>query len=106
MSVRVRAADARVNPPERKVNGLDGKARNILGSRNGGLVYDIGLMGRNKDIRKKIDGNRRMVREHRAKIAQELQSTSPRQFLIAYWEKRIRQVELRILRLEEELLRH
>ena len=63
-------------------------------------------MGRNKSLRKKIDGNRRMVREHRAKIAQELQSASPREFLIAYWEKRIREVELRILRLEEQLQRH
>ena len=62
-------------------------------------------MGRNKDLRKKIEGNRRMVREHRAKIAQERQSPNPRDFLIAYWEKRIRQVELRILHLEEELRR-
>ena len=63
-------------------------------------------MGRNKNLRKKIEGNRRMIREHRAKIAQELQSANPREFLIAYWEKRIRQVELRILRLEEQLRRH
>jgi hypothetical protein len=69
-------------------------------------VYDIGLMGRNKDMRKKIDGHRRMVREHLAKIEHELQSTSPRQFLIAYWEKRIHEVELEIFRLEEQLRRH
>ena len=106
VSVRVRTADARDGPPERKVKGLDGKTRNILGSRNGGLVYDIGLMGRNKDMRKKIDGHRRMVREHLAKIEHELQSTSPPHFLMSYWEKRVHEVELRILRLEEELRQH
>jgi len=61
------------------------------------------LMGRNKNLRKKIEGHRRMVRQHRAKIERELQSTTPRDFLIAYWEKRIRQVEGEILRLEERL---
>jgi hypothetical protein len=63
-------------------------------------------MGRNKNLRKKIEGHRRMVRQHRAKIERELQSTAPREFLVAYWEKRIREVEGEILRLEERLRQH
>jgi hypothetical protein len=63
-------------------------------------------MGRNKEIRKKIKGHRRMVEEHRAKIEREVGSLSPRLDLIAYWEKRIREVEQRILGLEELLERH
>ncbi len=47
-----------------------------------------------------------MVLEHRAKVEKELQSPNPRQSLIAYWHKRIRQVELAILSLEEKLRRH
>jgi hypothetical protein len=64
------------------------------------------LMGRNKDLRKKIDGHRRMVQQHRAKMAQERQSTNPREYLIVYWEKRIHEVDREILRLEEQLRQH
>jgi hypothetical protein len=63
-------------------------------------------VGRNKQIRKKIKGHQRMIEEHRAKIERELGSSSPRRQLIAYWEKRMREVELRILDLEERLGRH
>jgi uncharacterized protein (DUF3084 family) len=63
-------------------------------------------MGRNKDLRKRIDGHRRMVRQHPAKVAQKRQSASPREYLIAYWEKRIHEVEDEIHRLEERLRRH
>lgn len=63
-------------------------------------------MGRNKEIRKKIQGDRVMVLEHRAKIEKELQSSDPRGHLIAYWERRIREVEQRIIHLEEQLRRH
>ena len=63
-------------------------------------------MGRNKEIRKKIDGHRSMVREHRAKIEEERKRPNPDYGLIANWERRIRIVELEILRLEERLRRH
>jgi len=63
-------------------------------------------MGRNKEIRKKIQGHREMVREHQTKIEREQRSPNPRVYLIAYWEKRIREVEDRIRHLEEQLRRH
>lgn len=63
-------------------------------------------MGRDKEIRKKIEGHRTMILEHRAKVAQEFLAPNPRHELTAYWEKRIHQVDLEILRLEEMLRRH
>jgi len=63
-------------------------------------------MGRNKEIRKKIEGHKRMLAEHRAKIQRELAAAEPRGELISYWERRIRDVEERILRLEERLQKH
>jgi hypothetical protein len=47
-----------------------------------------------------------MVAEHRAKIQQELDAAKPRPELVAYWERRIRDVEQKILRLEEKLRKH
>jgi hypothetical protein len=63
-------------------------------------------MGRNRQIRKKIEGHRRMIAEHRGKIRQELDSSNPREGLIAYWQRRIRQVEQEILHLEQKLRKH
>jgi len=63
-------------------------------------------MGRNKEIRKKIDGHQLMVREHRAKVEEERRRSNPDYGLIANWERRIRIVEMEILRLEERLRRH
>ena len=63
-------------------------------------------MGRNKEIRKKIDGHPRMVREHGAKVEEEQKKPNPDFDLIANWERRIRIVEMEILRLEERLSRH
>ena len=63
-------------------------------------------MGRNKEIRKKIEGHQRMLAEHRAKIQRELDTAKPRRELIAYWERRIRDVDQRILLLEEKLRKH
>ncbi|HUU13204.1 MAG TPA: hypothetical protein VM182_05785 [Terriglobia bacterium] len=71
-----------------------------------GLLQDAAVMGRNKQIRKKIEGHQTMVLEHHAKIQKELRASNPREALIAYWERRIRQVEQEILRLEERLRRH
>jgi hypothetical protein len=58
-------------------------------------------MGRNQEILKKIEGHRKMVREHRAKVEGELRKPNPDRGLITYWQKRIHIVELEILRLEE-----
>jgi len=69
-------------------------------------VYDSARVGRNKQIRKKIAGHRRMIDEHRTKIERERQSSTPREYLIAYWQKRIRDVDFQISRLEEQLRRH
>ena len=55
-------------------------------------------MGRNKQIRKKIESHRRMIEEHRATIERERQSPNPREYLISYWEKRISDVGHTILR--------
>jgi hypothetical protein len=63
-------------------------------------------VGRNKQIRKKIEGHRKMIDEHRTKIECERQAPNPREYLIAYWRKRIRDVELKISRLEEQLRRY
>jgi len=63
-------------------------------------------MGRNKEIRRKIDGHRRMVQEHRAKVEEEGRRPNPDYGLIANWQGRIRIVEVEILRLEERLRRH
>ncbi len=63
-------------------------------------------MGRNKQIRMKFEGHRRMMREHEAKVKNELQSPNPREYLIACWQKRIGEAELNILHSEEQLYRH
>jgi len=77
-----------------------------IGALAKGLLQDAAVMGRNKQIRKKIEGHRTMVSEHHAKIQKESRASNPREALIAYWERRIRQVEQEILRLEERLRRH
>ena len=63
-------------------------------------------MGRSKDLRKKVEGHKRMVVEHREKVERELQSENPNLSLIAYWQKRIRIVEQEILLLEKKLRGH
>jgi len=70
------------------------------------LLYDAGGMGRNKEIRKKIEGHQRMLAEHRDKIERELGTAEPRRELIAYWERRIQDVHQRIVLLEEKLRKH
>jgi hypothetical protein len=52
-------------------------------------------MGVSKEIRKKIAGHRSMIDEHEAKIRKERLSLTPREQLIAYWQRRIDEVKLR-----------
>ncbi len=47
-----------------------------------------------------------MVLEHQAKIKEGLEFSNPRESLMAYWQKRIRQVELKIFHWEEQLRPH
>jgi hypothetical protein len=47
-----------------------------------------------------------MVLSHSAKIQRELNAAKPRHELIAYWERRIRDVEQKTFRLEEKLGKH
>lgn len=71
------------------------------------MVYrSSAIMGRNKEIRKKIEGHRKMILDHRAKLEKEMKSTSPDSGVIALWQKRIKIVEDQILRLENKLRRH
>jgi hypothetical protein len=63
-------------------------------------------VGRNKEIRKKVEGHRRMVLDHQVKVRQELKKPDPDYGLIANWEKRIHIVEMEIIRLESKLRRH
>ncbi len=70
----------------------------LVASRQAGAV-----MGTNKQIHKRIQGHRSMILEHEAKIRKELESSNPREYLIAYWQRRVDEVKLRILRLEEKL---
>ena len=62
-------------------------------------------MGANKEIRKKIAGDRSMIVENEAKIREERESLTPREHLIAYWQRRIDEVKLKIVCLEEKLRR-
>jgi len=62
-------------------------------------------MSANREIRKKIAGHRSMIAEHEAKIRKEQESSTSREHLIAYWQRRIEEVKLRIARLEEKLRR-
>ncbi len=65
-----------------------------------------GRMSRNKDLRGKIAGHKRMVLEHREKVEKELRSDNPNRDVIALWQKRIQIVEEEILHLEKKLRRH
>ena len=63
-------------------------------------------MGRNKDLRKKIAGRRRMIREHEEKIRFELSKPCPDEFLIAHWRSEIKVVEETIIALTRRLERN
>ncbi len=60
-------------------------------------------MGRNKDIRKKIEGHLRQIALHREKIRLELAKPNPDQDAIRDWQTHIRKHEMLIRRLEKKL---
>jgi hypothetical protein len=62
-------------------------------------------MGRNKDLRKKIAGRRRMIERHEAKIRGELAKPHPDDSLIAHWRSEIVAVEEKVTELIRRLER-
>ncbi len=50
-------------------------------------------MGRNKSLRKRIEGEERVIREHQEKIDLELSLAFPNQHLIKKWQKDIERHE-------------
>jgi len=60
-------------------------------------------LGRKKELRKKIEGLERVIREHQEKIAKERANPSPNWRYIAYWEKEIRSRQRDIERLRKRL---
>jgi predicted nucleic acid-binding Zn-ribbon protein len=63
-------------------------------------------MGRNKDLRKKIAGRRRMIERHEEKIRAELSKPLPDESLIAHWRSEIEAVEQKITELTRRLERN
>jgi len=62
-------------------------------------------MGKNKQIRKRIAGHQRVIREHEDKIAAELQKSTPDIRVIRKWERDIDRAQKMMRELEEKLLR-
>jgi hypothetical protein len=62
-------------------------------------------MGRNKDLRKKIAGRRRMIERHEEKIRGELGKPHPDESLIAYWRSEIEAVKEKVEDLTRRLER-
>ena len=62
-------------------------------------------MGRNKQTRKRIAGQQRVIQEHEKKIAEELQKTTPDFRLIRKWEKDIDKAQKLVRELEKKLAR-
>jgi hypothetical protein len=60
-------------------------------------------VGRNKDIRKKIQGHRRQIALHEEKIQRELSKPNPDYDAIRDWQTHIRKHEMLIERLEKKL---
>lgn len=62
-------------------------------------------MGRNKDIRKHIEGHERNIWKHKLKIENELRSDFPRADMLKKWESDIKRAEATIRILRERLKR-
>jgi len=63
-------------------------------------------MGRNKDLRKKIAGWRRVIEQHEEKIRAELSKPRPDGSLIEHWRSEIQAVEVKIADLTRRLERN
>ena len=63
-------------------------------------------MGRNKDLRKKIAGRRRMVQRHEEKIRRELAKPHPDESLIEHWRNEIQAVKVKVAELTRRLERN
>jgi hypothetical protein len=62
-------------------------------------------VGRNQQLRKRISGQQRVIREHEDKVAEELQRAAPDIRLIRKWEKDIDRAQKLMRDLEEKLAR-
>lgn len=62
-------------------------------------------MGKNKQLRKRIRGQFRVVEEHQQKITRELEKESPDMRLIRKWNKDIDRAQKLMRELEEKLAR-
>jgi ubiquinone biosynthesis protein UbiJ len=62
-------------------------------------------MGKNKRYRVKLEGQRRALAEHLAKIEEEKRKPKPHWQLIAGWEKTIENIKRQIEKLEGRLKR-
>jgi hypothetical protein len=60
-------------------------------------------MGRNKDLRRKIAGRRRVIERHEEKIRAELSKPRPDESLIEHWRSEIQAVKERIADLRRRL---
>lgn len=62
-------------------------------------------MGKNKQLRKRIRGQFRVVEDHQAKIASEIKKPLPDARLIRKWERDIDKAQRLMRELEEKLAR-
>ena len=63
-------------------------------------------MGRNKDLRRKIAGRKRMIERHEEKIRIELSKPRPDESLIAHWRSEIEAVREKVTELARRLERN
>lgn len=62
-------------------------------------------MGKNKQLRKRIRGQYRVVEKHQTKIAREIKKPLPDVRLIRKWEREIDKAQMLMRELEEKLAR-
>jgi hypothetical protein len=62
-------------------------------------------VGKNRQLRKRIAGQQRVIREHEDKVAQELRKRTPDIRLIRKWERDIDKAQKLMRELEQKLAR-
>jgi hypothetical protein len=62
-------------------------------------------VGKNKQVRKRIAGQQRVIRQHEDKIAEELRRSTPDIRLIRKWERDIDKAQKLMRELEQKLAR-